>query len=66
LTEVGIDEQLSPVRIAAADMLLPAVTDQACLPRRRPGGYKGFDALKSRLAQGERGVLVHRYPGSHT
>jgi len=56
------DAQLSTVHLSAADVLLVAVTEQARGPVPVRKGYRGLDAMKSKLKQGEWGIIV-RLPG---
>ena len=51
------DRLRSPVRIAASDTLVVALTERAALPRR-VGTYKSLDQLRAGLKAGYRGVII--------
>ena len=45
-------------QLTAADTLVVGCADQALTPRPVRRGYRGLDRLKSRLAQGEKNIIV--------
>jgi hypothetical protein len=49
---------LATASIQAGDVLAPVAVEQARTPRQVTRGYKGLDAMKSRLGMGEVGILV--------
>jgi hypothetical protein len=54
---------LATAPIQAGDVLTPVAAEQARPQRQAKRSYKGLDAMKSRLGQGEVGILVRRFPG---
>jgi hypothetical protein len=58
------DGMLSPAKISAADVLCVRVLEFAHHRPHTCQTYKGLDSLRSRLRQGEPGVIVRLYPRS--